>query len=65
MEFLGVLMAGWVSLIIASIIVNGNRDDTDAFVWPVVLVFGWLWPLLLIIIILSTLADWRDSLGGK
>jgi len=65
MEFLVVWITGWVLLIIASIIVNGNRDDADAFVWPIVLLFGWLWPFVLIIIILDTLADWRDNLGGK
>jgi len=65
MEFLGFWMTGWVLLIVASIIVHGNRDDTDAFIWPVMLTFGWLWPFALIIIILSKLADWRDSLGRK
>ena len=65
MEFLGVLMAGWISLIIASIIANGNKNENTHFIWPITLMFGWLWPLLLIITILSTLADWRDSLGGK
>lgn len=65
MEFLGVWMAGWAWLVIASIIVNGNKKDDTHFVWPIVLSLGWVWPLSLIIIILSTLADWRDSLGGK
>jgi len=65
MEFIGFWIGGWMWLVIFSIIVNGNKNENTHFTWPITMVFGWLWPMLVVIIILNTLANWRDRLGGK